>query len=127
MGKVKGFFGQHTVAFAIMVGIVLKTQPTAFVHECTKNFRYTMFEGLLPGYQLHHRFLRPQEHGVPAKRTRSYALVLKTGFELQYDMTEFSRLTTLTDADCGVFCIADPKEVGTYRSLFFCFFGDGKC
>lgn len=107
----KGFFGDHTVQFSIMIAVIRHMQPTLMIHECTRNFAYSVLPELLEDYTLHHRFLRPQEHGIPASRCRSYALLVRRSHDLCMDISAFARLITLTDADCVAFCIASVDEV----------------
>lgn len=107
----KGFFGDHTVQFSIMIALVRYLRPTLFVHACTKNFQYEILPELLNEYTLHHQFVRPGDHGIPARRTRSYAILVRRDYSLQFDIDELSRLTIPTNADCGVFGIAPQEEV----------------
>ena len=107
-----GFFGNHTLAFVIMVAIIRKLMPSVFFHENTRNFDYDMLATLLPKYRLHHTFLKPAEYGCPASRTRSYCALVREDFELVHGLDEFYRMTTLThpSMDCGVFCVATDDE-----------------
>ena len=47
IGKMRGFFGLHTIAFVLMVAVVRKLKPVVFLHECTQNFQFTIFLDIL--------------------------------------------------------------------------------
>ena len=112
MGKSLGFFGNHGVAFVVMVCVVKKMRPKLFVHENTRAFDVSILSDLLPEYHLHHWYMKPEEFGCPASRTRSYSALVRGDHDLVHGMEHFFRMSTLTsdELDCGSFLIAPEAE-----------------
>ena len=124
MGKGLGFLGNHALAFVIMIAVVRKLRPIAFLHENTRNFDYATLQMLLPEYQLHHTFLRPEEYGCPAKRTRSYCAMIRGDHDLVHGPpTPYSNYS-------GPFFIAvraDCSEVIQFRACSPEVYSCGNC
>ena len=121
IGLQRGFFGAHTLAFAVMICIIRKTRPVLFLHECTRTFAHSVLELLLPMYQLHHAMLKPADFGCPASRSRNYCCLVLEGYTLDHGFEEFYRLMTLAgpNLDCGAFMIAPEEEAPRPRKDVF--------
>ncbi|CAE7731277.1 hhaIM [Symbiodinium sp. CCMP2456] len=126
MGKAHGFFGPNGIAFVVMIAVVQKIKPIVFLHENTRSFDFSMLAFLLSdSYQLHHTFLKPEDFGCPAKRTRSYSALIRKDHDLERGLDEMFRMTTLThdQLDCGAFLLAPAEEVHelkTYMAKNMC-------
>ena len=113
MGKAHGFFGPNGIAFVVMIAVIQKIKPIMFLHENTRSFDFSMLAFLLSdSYQLHHTFLKPEDFGCPAKRTRSYSALIRKDHDLEHGLDEMFRMTTLTheQLDCGAFLLAPAEE-----------------
>lgn len=53
MGSQKGFFGPSTIAFIIMACLVRRVRPAVFLHECTRTFKWQIFQSDEGGAGLH--------------------------------------------------------------------------
>jgi hypothetical protein len=91
MGNQKGFMGKSLLAFVLMICLVRLWRPVVFVHECTRLFKWTVFDSqeLLPGYTVHTTYVDPTEFGFPIHRSRAYSAIIRDDWHLTCGLLRF--------------------------------------
>ena len=112
MGSQKGFLGKSLLAFVILCCLVRRWKPVLFLHECTRLFKWTVFDDqdLLSGYVCHSTIVNPTEYGFPINRSRAYSAILRDDWVLQVGLDQLFRLHISPGLDAGCFFAATAAE-----------------
>ena len=112
MGLQKGFLGKSVLAFAILLSLIRRWRPVAFLHECTQLFKWKVFETLLEEFIAHSTITTPTQYGFPINRNRAYSAIIRNDWCLDRGLDHLFRLHINTVLDAGVFFAALPEEAG---------------
>ena len=119
MGSQRGFLGDSVLAFSILCALIRRWRPALFVHECTKLFKWQVFdqEQLLGDYTIHSTMVSPKDFGFPINRTRAYSAIVRNDLELRKGLDQLFRLNISTNLDASVFFGASAEEAAGGRML----------
>jgi len=121
MGNQKGFLGKSLLAFVILCCLVRLWRPVIFLHECTRLFKWTVFneEDLLKGYLCHSTTVNPTEYGFPISRSRAYSAIVRCDWLLEVGLDQLFRLHISSALDAGSFFAASKEEAGCVRGVWY--------
>lgn len=117
MGNMQGFLGKSLLAFVILCCLVRLWRPVVFLHECTRLFKWTVFneEELLKDYLCHSTIVHPTEYGFPISRSRAYSTIVRSDWLLEVGLDQLFRLHISSALDAGCFFAATAEEAGCLR------------
>ena len=117
MGNQRGFLGKSLVAFVILCCLVRRWKPVLFLHECTRLFKWTVFDDqdLLLGYVCHSTIVNPTEYGFPINRSRAYSAIVRDDWLLQVGLDQLFRLHISAGLDAACFFSAQAEEVPKHK------------
>ena len=125
MGGRAGFMGASVVPFVIMICIARKTKPRLMIHECTRSFKWKVWEAqegddgeefsFFPGYECHHLLTSPLDYGQPVHRSRSYSALIRPDSTLDGGLTDLWRLYLTPTIDCRAFLGAPDDEAHQFQ------------
>lgn len=120
MGSRKGFLGESVRPFSIFVAITRRIRPAVVLHECTRSFRWQIFEAngdnskksFFPGYSIHHILTNPPDFGWPVQRSRSYTAIVKDSLEMVTPVDQIFRLfiNPGPKLDASAFLVDDEEK-----------------
>lgn len=111
MGNQKGFMGKSLLAFVILCCLTRQWQPALFLHECTRLFKWTVFnENLLEGFVCHSTIVNPTEFGFPINRGRAYTAIVRQDWVLRCGLDQIFRLHISPGLDADAFFSATLDE-----------------
>lgn len=96
--------------FAAMVGLARFLKPRVFLHGCTRQFDCSTLSANLPEHELHKAILEPAMFGMPVRRGRSYAALIRRDFTLRLGLEHIRKFFTTCDLGSEVFFAASDSE-----------------